>query len=153
MSLVEPSNLGDVHSSLFSGGNLPGVVFGSGVTNHAWVSFDALCCIDGWSLLSALAHQHGDASVHVVGLDLQEPRVSMLPVDASPERYRALCDDELVGLTWCAGGGRKEGGAFMERATSRLRSPGRSETSVGRDARTAMSCRSMLRCAWLEPRM
>jgi hypothetical protein len=84
-------------SVLFNREDLPEFVFRDGAVSCAWFSMDELCCSYGWTPLSALARQHGDTFVHMLGLDLQEAEVVTLEVDANDDAYGALCDDELLG--------------------------------------------------------
>jgi hypothetical protein len=53
---------------------------------------DDLCCADGWAVLTALARQHGDEHVQMLGLT---PELVALPVDAGEDAYGALRNDEL----------------------------------------------------------
>jgi hypothetical protein len=53
---------------------------------------DDLCCADGWALLSALARQHGDEHVQMLGLT---PELVALSVNAGEDAYGAIRDDAL----------------------------------------------------------
>ena len=53
----EAMDLDEAYGAVFASGTLPEFVFRTIVENCAWVSFDSVCCIDGWSLLSALARR------------------------------------------------------------------------------------------------
>ena len=101
-------NLGDSHAGIFALRALPELVFTPAVTRCAWVSFDALCSADGWRLVTALGQLHGDDTVHLVGVDLVEPHLIAVAVDAEPERYRLVCDELIAArlVRWWGSSGR-----------------------------------------------
>lgn len=96
MTVSEPANDG-VQSLLFTAEDFPERVFREVITSCAWFSMNELCCADGWAPLCALARQHADTSVHMIGIDLRGPTLVTLQVDADEDAYGALCDDELPG--------------------------------------------------------
>jgi len=109
MTVVKTETVQGKQSSLFAERDLPEHVFREVVVSCAWFSMDELCCVYGWTQLRALARQHGDSSVHMLGLDLQEPQVVTLNVDESDDAYGALCDGELFGpnvIRWWSPSGR-----------------------------------------------
>lgn len=87
------------YANVFAARELPDLVFQPAITTCAWVDFASLCTGDGWSLLSALAQQHGDAAI-LVEPDSAEPRLIALTPDvaADAERYGSLCDEVQLGL-------------------------------------------------------
>lgn len=89
-----PTALDGTHA-LFAPRDLPELVFQPVIQSCAWIHFDGLCCFEGWSLLRELAQVHGDERVHVIGLDLLDPRLLTLSVGSDEDAYQAICEDEL----------------------------------------------------------
>lgn len=137
---------------IFTRGSLPDLVF-RGPSACAWLVFDDLCSVDGWTFLTALAQAHGDREVWTIGCDLDEPTLIPLDVKAEPLEYQRVCDDEFIGanvVRWwgVSGAWGVEGSRGIEVAVAGQRATRdwpRSETCK------LLSIDAALRLAKLEP--